>query len=87
MLAETTLTFPTGSERGARQCVDVSIVDDIAVENTESFVVQLTTNNPNIELSSICNRASFTIYDSDGEKEYSVILYSMTCDALKKDVY
>lgn len=66
-LSSTMLTFPNGSQLGARQCVNVSIINDEAVENTESFYIQLSTNDSNVEFSSICNRALFTIYDSDGE--------------------
>ena len=73
MPADTILTFPTGSQRGARQCVDISIVDDVAVENTESFAVQLSTSDPNVELSPICNHALFTVYDSDGKRVVYII--------------
>lgn len=68
-LSSTMLTFPNGSQLGARQCVNVSIIDDEAVENTESFYIQLSTNDSNVEFSSICNRALFMIFDNsqDGE--------------------
>ena len=70
LLEPTMLTFPTGSQCGSRQCVNVSIINDIEpdVENTESFHIQLSTNDTNVEPSSICNRALFRIYDSDGER-------------------
>ena len=66
-LPVTTLTFPTGSQRGARQCVNVAIDDDPVVEDSESFRLQLSTDDENVELSSNCNLAQFLIYDNDGE--------------------
>ena len=69
LLPVTTLIFPTGSQRGARQCVNVSTVDDIAVEYTKSFHLKLSTNDVNVELSSICNLTHLSIKDNDGENE------------------
>ena len=61
------LTFPTGSAQGARQCVTVSINDDVAVENNEYFHMTLTSSDAQFEVSSICPRAVFTIFDADGK--------------------
>ena len=47
--------------------MNVSIVDDVAVENAEEFYLQLSTSDTSVELSSICSRATFSISDSDGE--------------------
>ena len=68
MFTATNLTFPAGSAIADTQCVDVSIIDDVAVENAEEFYLQLSTSDASVvELSYICNRARFAIYDSDGE--------------------
>ena len=70
----TNLTFPTGSAIGDRQCVMVSIVDDEAVELTEQFHLELSTSNPQVQLPSLlCNRAVFSISDSDGEIAYTLL--------------
>ena len=61
------LTFPAGSQQGDQQCVTIAITDDVAVENSETFNVQLSTTDSRVEFSSICNRARVTITDSDGE--------------------
>ena len=65
--APTDVTFPVESPIGAEQCATVQIIDDVARENTESFSVQLSTSDSRIELSSLCNQATFSIYDDDGE--------------------
>lgn len=66
-LDPTVLTFPTGSAQGARQCMTVSVQDDVAVENNEIFHVILTPGDARVEVSSICQRAPFTSIDSDGK--------------------
>ena len=63
----TNLTFSAGSQQGDQQCVTIAITDDVAVENSEVFHVQLTTADTRVQLSGICNRAIVTITDSDGE--------------------
>ena len=67
ILDPTDITFPTGSAQGVRQCVTVSVTDDVAVENNENFQMVLTTADAHVEFSSICQRTTFTIYDNDGE--------------------
>ena len=71
----TSFTFPTGSQIGTRQCINVPIIDDIAVENTEVFHLRLSTSDPRVQLSSICNRATINIYDNDGELKMSLLDY------------
>jgi hypothetical protein len=66
-LDPTVLTFPTRSAQGSRQCVAVSISDDVAVENNEIFHMTLTSSDARVEVSSICQRAPFTIVDADGK--------------------
>ena len=66
-LDPTVLTFPNGSAQGDRQCVTVSVIDDVAVENNEYFHMALTSDDELVEISSICQRAIFTIIDTDGK--------------------
>lgn len=66
-LDSSVLTFPAGSAQGARQCVTVSISDDVAVEDNEYFHMTLTSSDAQFEVSSICPRATFTIIDTDGK--------------------
>jgi hypothetical protein len=66
-LHPTVLTVPTGSAQGSRQCVTVSVNDDVAVENDEYFHIILTSSDARVEVSSICQRARFTIIDADGK--------------------
>jgi hypothetical protein len=66
-LDPTVLTFPNGSAQGSRQCVTVSVIDDVAVENTEYFHMTLTSSDEQVEVSNICQRATFYIYDTDGK--------------------
>ena len=66
-LNPTVLIFPAGSAQGARQCVTVSINDDVAVENNEHFHMTLTSSDARFEVSSICPRAVFRIFDVDGK--------------------
>ena len=61
------LTFPVGSAQGARQCVTVTINDDVAVEIDENFHMRLTSTDARLQISSICSRATFTIVDTDGK--------------------
>jgi hypothetical protein len=68
-LDPTVLTFPgpAGCAQGTRQCVTVSVNDDVAVENNEYFHMTLTSSDARVEVSSICQRARFTIIDADGK--------------------
>ena len=61
------LTFPVDSEQGDLVCIDMEIIDDLAVENKESFYVELSTNDSNVQLLDYCQRKSIYIIDSDGE--------------------
>ena len=70
MLDPTDLIFPAGSQLGDRQCVNITIIDDVAVEDYgygELFYVFLTTSDSRVWMSRICNRASVRIYDNDCE--------------------
>ena len=51
MLNPTDLTFPVGSQKGARQCVIMNITDDEVVgDYWEYFYIELTTNDTCIEI-------------------------------------
>lgn len=63
----TVLTFPNGSAQGDRQCVTVSIIDNVAVENNEYFHMNLTSSDERVEVSNICQQAIFWIIDTDGK--------------------
>ena len=73
----TELTFPDGSQQGALECVDVEIIDDEAVENSEYFNVELSTNDSSVQLLSYYQRKRFYIYDSDGNCVCSVLRLSL----------
>ena len=66
LLSSLILTFPEGSSQGDQQCTMISITDDIAVENTESFRVELASSDAVVAFSSICPSAQVDIRDSDG---------------------
>ena len=70
------LIFPTGSAQGTRQCVNVSIHDDVAVENNEYFHMTLTSGDARLEISNICPRATVYITDTDGKTSH--IMYTIT---------
>ena len=72
-LDPTVLTFPNGSAQGARQCVTVSVIDDVAVEDNEYFYMTLTSSDELVEVSGICQRAKFTIIDTDGKILKSIL--------------
>ena len=71
MLAPTNLTFPAGSQKGARQCVMVNITDDEIVEDwPENFYIGLTTNDTRIEILRIREQQALEwvcIDDNDGK--------------------
>lgn len=66
-LTPTELTFPTDSEQGDIQCVEVEIFDDEAVENSEAFYVELSTDNSDVQLLDYYKRRGFYIDDNDGK--------------------
>ena len=66
-LTPTELIFPTDSEQGDIQCVEVEIFDDEAVENSEAFYVELSTDNSDVQLLDYYKRRGFYIDDNDGK--------------------
>ena len=65
-LSSLLLTFPEGSSQGDQNCTTITIIDDVAVENTESFRVDLNSSDAEVAFSPICSSAPVTISDSDG---------------------
>ena len=59
------LVFTAGSARGDNQCVEINITDDEAVENTETFYVELNTSDTRIEFSKVCQQIRVDINDND----------------------
>ena len=65
-----TIDFVFGDDRGKRsvdneQCITLSVVSDVYVENDETFSVHLSTMDPDVSLSPAY--ATVTILDNDGE--------------------
>ena len=68
-LMPTELTFPVDSQQGDIVCTDVEIIDDEAVENYETFYIELSTDDANVQLLSYCQHKEYTIYDDDGNAD------------------
>ena len=61
---------------GSQQCVDVTILDDIIVDNANvTFTVMLTTEDPNVVLGN--NKTTIIITDGPGEGLDCVAYYSL----------
>ncbi len=59
------LIFTSGSTDNATRCVDISILDDGALEGNQTFTVTLTTSDPDVMLGT--NVTTITITDNDGQ--------------------
>ena len=66
-LTPTELTFLTDSEQGDTKCIEVEIFDDEAVENSEAFYVELSTDDSDVQLLDYYKRRGFYIDDNDGK--------------------
>ena len=55
----TELTFPAGSQPGDTECTEIDIIDDDVVEISETFYVELSTNDPDIQLLSYCQHSQY----------------------------
>ena len=64
-LDHTNLTFSAGSNDMSMMCVNVSILDDDLLENTESFDVRLSAGGLSDTVGRDVNE--YTIEDNDGE--------------------
>ena len=60
------MTFLSGDAVGTTQCMNITIIDDSAVEFSEQFFVSLDTNDPAALLDPIA-QTTVVIEDSDGE--------------------
>ncbi len=63
MMSTVDLTFSANTSDGYRQCIDIMIIDDSAVEGNETFSVILTTSEPNVLIET--NSTEITIADND----------------------
>jgi hypothetical protein len=57
-------TFTSGSMYGATRCVNITILEDGALEGDQTFTVMLTTSDPNVVIG--INMTVVTIMDNDG---------------------
>ncbi len=60
----TLMTFISGATNSAVQCVDISILEDDALEGNQTFTVTLTTPDLDVMLGNDMN--TITITDNDG---------------------
>ena len=58
--------FISGSPDGAMVCVNITIVDDGALEGNQTFMVTLRTLDPNDAVMVAMNTTTITIMDNDG---------------------
>ena len=58
------VTYPSGSTDGTPNCVNISITDDAALEGNQTFIVMLTTSDPDVLLGNDLTITS--ISDDDG---------------------
>ena len=65
-IKKSTLTFPEGSRNGETSCVDISIVDDLAFEKLEVFLLHIGAIEKNIIIHKPYYVPIF-IYDDEGE--------------------
>ena len=63
---EKILSLPIGSESGDEICVDVPIIDDMVVEETEVFVIHLLVHDLNVDVPMAYAYAQVQIIDDDG---------------------
>ena len=61
------LMFPPGSSNGDMECLNIIINDDNVPEDTELFIVELTTTETYVTVNS--NPGEIIIRDNDGEKD------------------
>ena len=67
----TTLEFPAGSTKGTKQCINISIVDDLLAEGKEVFNIHATVNSSSVvlfggALNSSHGTIEVEILDNDG---------------------
>jgi hypothetical protein len=57
-------TFTSGSPNGSTRCVGISILDDDVLEGEQTFVLTLTTSDPDVMIRN--NVTTITIIDNEG---------------------
>ena len=68
-LSSSTLSFLTGTDNGGRACMNITIIDDGAFEKNETFYVNVTVVERNIEIQRP-DMVMVTIVDNDGMHPY-----------------
>ena len=63
---EKILSLPVGSESGNKVCINVPIIDDTIVEDTEEFVIHLLVHDLNVDVPMAYAYANVQIMDNDG---------------------
>ena len=63
---EKILSLPVGSESGDKICIDVDIIDDVIVEETEQFAIHLLVHDLNVDVPMAYAYADVNIIDDDG---------------------
>ncbi len=58
--------FTSGSDDDAVRCVDISIVEDNALEGIQTFTLTLSTSDPDVTLGN--NITTINVTDNDGNK-------------------
>ena len=62
--SSTTVIFPSGSTSGDTKCVNITLIEDDALEGNLSFTVSLTTSDPDVMI--LISTATIHITDNDG---------------------
>ena len=70
-----TVTFSAGSSVGSKQCVCVSIIDDVKLEETEQFFVSLTTLQPCIGIENDFDVATIMITDNERKECGNIVCH------------
>ena len=60
------ITFPSGSMDNTPACANITILDDAALEENQTFTVTLTTSDPDVLLGN--DETVITIEDNDGSQ-------------------
>jgi len=63
---DTELVFPNPSNGSMEACLDITIIDDMAVESNETFLVILSSSDPDVRLQN--NISVITIVDAGDSK-------------------
>ena len=78
-----TLSFEECEER---QCVGISVVDDLINEPVETLSLSLTAN-PELHLTLHTQTSEVAILDDDGKKSYIFIMWSFSCSPYVRKCY